>query len=146
MGLATSVETLGVDLRTRTKQLGAKEKARRKKCDVMFARRNRAFQKQPFEDEEVAQDVLGSCESLWIGQTVGTAPTERPKLTRQMAAAGKKESVSFSLHLRSTIWSLKRTCPLATLFCAEGLDGKMGKECIRRSGGSRFLKCRHGDR
>ena len=29
--LAINVETLGVDLRTRTKQLGAKEKARRKK-------------------------------------------------------------------------------------------------------------------
>ena len=99
VGLATSLETLGVDLRTRTKQLGAKEKARRKKCDVRFsfARRNRVFQKQPFEDEEVAEDGLGSCESVWIGQTVGTAPTERLKLTRQMAAAGKKESVSLSL-------------------------------------------------
>ena len=38
---------IGVDLRTRAKQLGAKEKARRRKCDVRFsiARRNRAFQK-----------------------------------------------------------------------------------------------------
>ena len=35
--LATSVETLGVDLKTRTKQLGAKEKAKRKKCDVGFS-------------------------------------------------------------------------------------------------------------
>ena len=35
--LATSVETLGVDLRTRTKQLGAKEKARRQKCDVRLS-------------------------------------------------------------------------------------------------------------
>ena len=34
---ATSVETLGVDSRTKTEQLGAKEKARRKKCDVTFA-------------------------------------------------------------------------------------------------------------
>ena len=31
--LAGSVETLGVNLRTRVKRLGAKEKARRKKCD-----------------------------------------------------------------------------------------------------------------
>ena len=31
-----SFETFGVDLRTRTKQLGAKEKARRHKCDVRF--------------------------------------------------------------------------------------------------------------
>ena len=32
-----SVETLGVDLRTRTTQLAAKEKARGKKCDVIFS-------------------------------------------------------------------------------------------------------------
>ena len=44
---ANSVETPGVDLRTRTRQLGAKEKARRKKCDVRFPliRNNRVFQK-----------------------------------------------------------------------------------------------------
>ena len=47
MGVATSVETFGVDVRTRTKQLGAKEKWRIEKCDLRFslARRNRIFQK-----------------------------------------------------------------------------------------------------
>ena len=35
--LAGSVETLGVDLRTRVKRLGAKENARRKKCNVRFS-------------------------------------------------------------------------------------------------------------
>ena len=35
--MADSVETLGVDLRTRVKRLGVKEKARRKKCTVIFA-------------------------------------------------------------------------------------------------------------
>ena len=35
--LADSVETLGVDLRTKVKRLGAKEKARRKKCNVKFS-------------------------------------------------------------------------------------------------------------
>ena len=34
--LADSVETLGVDLRTRVKRLGAKEKAKRKKCKVVL--------------------------------------------------------------------------------------------------------------
>ena len=34
---ATNVQTLKVDLRTRTKQLGAKEKTRRKKCNVRFS-------------------------------------------------------------------------------------------------------------
>ena len=45
--LADCVETLGVDLRTRVKRLGAKEKARRKKCKVRFSltKKNKAFQK-----------------------------------------------------------------------------------------------------
>ena len=45
--LADSVETLGVDLRTRGKRLGAKEKARRKKCKVRFSltKKSKAFQK-----------------------------------------------------------------------------------------------------
>ena len=34
--LADSVETLGVDLRTRVNRFGTKEKARRKKCKVRF--------------------------------------------------------------------------------------------------------------
>ena len=45
--LADSVETLGVDLRTRVNKLGAKEKARRRKCKVRFSiiKKNKAFQK-----------------------------------------------------------------------------------------------------
>ena len=35
--MADSVETLGVDLRTKVKRLGAKEKARRNKCWVRFS-------------------------------------------------------------------------------------------------------------
>ena len=35
--MADSVETLGVELRTRVWNLGAKEKARRKKCKVRFS-------------------------------------------------------------------------------------------------------------
>ena len=47
MTLADSVETLGVDLRTRIKKLGTKEKARRSKCKVRFSiiKKNEAFQK-----------------------------------------------------------------------------------------------------
>ena len=36
VGVATRVDTLGVDLRTKTRQLGATEKATWKKCDVRF--------------------------------------------------------------------------------------------------------------
>ena len=35
--MADSADTLGVDLRTRVKSLGAKEKARRKKCKLRFS-------------------------------------------------------------------------------------------------------------
>ena len=51
MGLAASVEKLGVDLRTRTRQLGAKEKARRIKCDLKFsfAAWNRVFSEELYE-------------------------------------------------------------------------------------------------
>ena len=35
--MADSVETLGVDLRTRVKRLGATERASRKKCKVKFS-------------------------------------------------------------------------------------------------------------
>ena len=47
MTLADSVETLGVDLRTRIKKLGAKEQARKRKCKVRFStvKKNEAFQK-----------------------------------------------------------------------------------------------------
>ena len=36
-----SVETLGVDLRTRVKRLRAREKARRRKCKVKFSLQRR---------------------------------------------------------------------------------------------------------
>ena len=44
--LADSVESFGVDLRTRVKRLGAKEKATTKKCKVRFSlvKKNKAFQ------------------------------------------------------------------------------------------------------
>ena len=44
--MTDSMETLGVDLRTRVKRLGAKEKARRKKCKVRFSiiKNNKVFQ------------------------------------------------------------------------------------------------------
>ena len=75
VGLPTSVETPGVDLRTRTQRPGAKEKARRKKCEVRFsiAWRNRVFQMNNVR--------IGVRKLLRMG-------------VRQMAATGKKESVS----------------------------------------------------
>ena len=48
VALADSVETLGMDLRTRVKRLGAREKATRKKCKLRFStvKKNESFQKK----------------------------------------------------------------------------------------------------
>ena len=45
--MALSVETLGVDLRTRVQKLESKEQVRRKKCKLRFSniKENKAFQK-----------------------------------------------------------------------------------------------------
>ena len=59
------------DLRTRTKQLGAKENVRRRKCDVRFSvtRRNRVFQKNymRFGVEKLLQVGLVPAR-LWRGK------------------------------------------------------------------------------
>ena len=78
--LATSVETQGVDLTTRMKQLGAKEKARRKNCDVRFsiARRNRVFQKSCIRiGVEKLLGMVFVLARVRKGQAVGIALTER---------------------------------------------------------------------
>ena len=94
--MATSVETLGVDLRTRTKQLEAKEWSRRKKCEVRFS-----FIRKIGPSRKATRTGVRKLSRTgliparaWGGQAVGIASTERLKLRRQIAAApGAKESV-----------------------------------------------------
>ena len=68
MGLATSVVTPGVHLRTRTKQLGANKKAE-VRCEVFHCQEESRLSEEFHEDwcEEVAEDGLGPCES--VGRT-----------------------------------------------------------------------------
>ena len=91
--LAFSVETLGVDLRTRVKMLGAKEKSRRKKCNVRFSltNKNKAFQKSYMK--VVVNKLLRAGmmpARAWGVHAVEMSLTERLKLRRQMAAAAAK--------------------------------------------------------
>ena len=77
----------------------AKEKARRK-CDVRFSlvTKNRLFQKNYtwIGVRKLLRTGLVLARA-WRGEVVGSVPTEKLKLRRQMAAvAGKKESVSLS--------------------------------------------------
>ena len=140
MELATSVGTLGVDL----KQPGAKETARRKKCDVRFSltRKNEVFQKNYMRIGVVKLLRMGLVsEIVRRGQAVGIAPTERLKLRRKMAAAAcKKKSVSLSLFMEvNSLEVEEELSTMATLFCAKGVcgweDGRE-RENRRRRGGS----------
>ena len=81
--LADSVGTLCVDSRTRVKRLGAKEKARRKKCTEMFSltKKNKTF---PNSYTKVCVKKLLRAGMMparaWGIQAVGISPTERVKI------------------------------------------------------------------
>ena len=100
VAMATSVETPGVDLTTRTKQLGAKEKSRSTKREARLPLiRKKIFQKSCMRTgvRKLPRTDLVPARA-WRGQAAGMTPTERLMLRRQMAAAaGKKESASLSL-------------------------------------------------
>ena len=100
--MADCVETLGVDLRTRVKRLGAKE-ARRKKCRARFSliKKNKAFQKSYMKVGVKKLLRMGLVPArAWGAHAVGIAPTERLKRRHMAAAApGKEESTSLSLEV-----------------------------------------------
>ena len=123
--MTTSVESLGVDLGTKTKQLGAKEKTRRKKCEVRFSltKKNIIFEKSymRFGREKVAEDRLGPCESVmrpgsWYG--VQTQVEE----TYGSTAAGKMEHRSRDLEVEEELSTI------VTLVWAEGRRTREGQE------------------
>ena len=113
MGRATSVETPGVHLRTRTKQLGAKEKARRKKCDVRLSivRSNRVKK-----------------EKLDVRKLLRNGPSPRKKVVRTgrwpfvhrkvevEATDGGNESASFSLFMEGDLEVEGNLSTMATPF------------------------------
>ena len=103
--MADGVETLGVDFRTRVKRLGAKEKARWKKCNVRFStsKKNKAFHKSYMKvgAKKLLRAGLVPLRT-WRVHTVEMAPAERLKLRRQMVAgAGKKSTTSLSLFMET---------------------------------------------
>ena len=120
------METPGVDLRTRVKSLGAKEKARRKKCKVRFSliTKNRAFQKNYMKVGVKKLLRAGMMPArTWRVHAVGMAPTERFKLRRQMAAAaGKKSTTSLSLFMEAYgLEAEEELSTMTTQYWAEGV-------------------------
>ena len=129
MVTTTSVESLGVDLGTKTKQLGTKEKTRRKKCEVRFSltRKNIIFEKSYMRigREKVAEDRLGPCESV-----------VRPSSWHDAYGEAPVEKTYGSSRKQNGIWELSK---MATLVWAKGRRTREGQE-VKGSRSSRFRR------
>ena len=122
--MADSVETLRVDLRTRAKNLGAKEKARRKECKVRFSlvEKNEAFQKN-YMMVDVKNFASRNGTSKNVGSKCSGDGSHRIFLRRQMAAAAvvKKNATSLSLCMETFGLEVEEDLStLATQTWAEG--------------------------
>ena len=150
--LTDSVERLGVDLRTRVKKLGAKEKARRRKCKVRFSiiKKNKAFQKNCLKVGDKKLQRAGMMPAMtWRAHAVGMSPTERLKLRRQMAAAaGKKSTTSLSLFMEAHGLDVEdEISTMATQYWAEGVwTGKWSHEQKKKLGRGRIARFKRGNR
>ena len=121
--MADRVDMLGVDLRTRVKRLGAKGKARWKKCKTLDHEEEQDPPKELQEGggQEGATSGYGASKNVVV-HAVGMAPTERSKLRRQMAAAARKTGTT-SLSLFMDAFGLEveeDLSTLATRYWAEG--------------------------
>ena len=127
--VTTSVESLGVDLGTKTKQLGTKEKTRRKKCEVRFSltRKNIIFEKSYMRigRGKVAEDRLGPCESV-----------VRPSSWHDAYGVAPVEKTYGSSRKQNGTWELST---MATLVWAEGRRTREGQE-VKGSRSSRFRR------
>ena len=121
--MVDSVETLGVDLRTRVKKLGAKENVRRKKCKLRFPiiKKKKAFQKNCMKVGVKKLLRAGMVPArTWGVHAVGIAPTKRLKLRRQMAAAaGKKSTASLSLFMEACGFEVEEELSTVATQCWE---------------------------
>ena len=125
--MADSVDTMGVELRTRVKRLGAKEQVIRKKCKVRFSiiKKNKALQKSYMKVGVKKLLRAGMVPArTWGVHAVGMAPTERLKIeeTLMAAAEGKTSTTSLSLFMEAHGLEVEEELStLATQYWAEGM-------------------------
>ena len=105
--MADSVETLGVDLRTRVKRLGAKEKARRKKCKVRFSLIKKNTVSQMCYMKAGVKNLLQAGmvpARTWEAHAVLIAPHRKIKLEEadDSSSGQKKDDLAVPLH--GSLW------------------------------------------
>ena len=106
-----SVETLGVDLRTRVKRLGAKEKARRKKCKVRLSltKKNKVFQKSYMKVGvgKLLRAVLVPART-WRAHAVGFGPNRKIEIEEADGSSSGPKEYNLAVLVHGSIWHLKQ--------------------------------------
>ena len=104
--MADSAGTLGVDLRTRVKKSERKKQERSKKCRLRFSliKKNKAFQKNYMKVGVSKLLRAGMVQELGAYMQWILAPTEKLKLSRQMAAAAGKKKHNLTVLVHGSIW------------------------------------------
>ena len=99
VGLASNVDTCGVDLRTRTRQLGAKEKARRKKCEVLICQMEPRLLEELHEEwcEELAEEKLCFARVRGGGQAVGIYAYRKVEIEKADGGSSRQERVGVAI-------------------------------------------------
>ena len=108
MTLTDSVETLGVDLRTRVKRLGAKEKARRKKCKVRFSL---TFQKNYMKAGVKKSGMMPA--RTWSSCS-GDVSHGKGKIEKTDGSSRGKKEQNLSVLVHGSFflaWKWKKSCP-----------------------------------
>ena len=145
--MANGVETLGVDLRTRVKRLGVKEKARRSKCKVRFSpiMHNKVFQKSFMKVEVKMLQRAGVVPArTWRVHAVEMAPTERFQL-QMAAAAGKKVQPRCPCSWKPLALKWNKSSLLWLLRLGQKGRGLANGTQNKKHGRSRFSRFRRGD-
>ena len=109
MILAESVETRGVDLRTKVKMLGAKEEVRRRTCRVRFSliKKKGGLSEELLEErcEEAVDDGNGVSESMESTCSGNDAHREIFLKEADGGSSSREEGVDLALHLLGSLWS-----------------------------------------
>ena len=125
--LADSVGTLGVDLRTRVKRLGANEKARRKKCKVRFSivQKNKSLPEILMRGGVKKLSRAGMMPArTWGAHAVGMSPTERLNIEETDGSCGGKKEYNLrcpSSWRHMALEVQEELSTMATQYWAEGV-------------------------
>ena len=101
------MDSLGVDLRTRVKKLGAKETARRKKCRVGFSliKKNKVFQKSCMKVGVKKLLRAGMMPArTWGVHALGDGSNGEVEIEETDGSSSRQKEYDFSVLIHGSMW------------------------------------------